>query len=212
MSYRMHVLKRKQPFKVENGFFLCISSALCLGPWAVKRHWKETVGHHGFLCAYPEATSFLSWSVCYSWSRWGLSDPCQEQYSPILWHAIPAGTTFTSDDWALFFFPSPNLWKEVVLTVALARFLLSSYVMSLCEEISVTKSEEPTAIGDSMGHWWPNHFNSEPNAPPERPGPVVACFTTINAPKKRKRSSRHVAKVLLRLLFIWWENILMPLN
>lgn len=110
-----------------------------------------------------------------------------------------------------FFFLSPNLWKEVVLTVALARFLLSSYVMALCEEISVTKSEEPTASGDSVRHWWTNHFNSEPNAPPERPGPVVTCFTTINAPKKRKRSSSYVANVLLRL-FIRWENILMPLN
>lgn len=51
------------------------------------------------LCVYPEATSILSGCVYYCWSPlesiwvvgFGHSDPCQEQYSFLLWHGYSAG-------------------------------------------------------------------------------------------------------------------------
>lgn len=152
MSYCMHVLKRKQPFKVENGFFcvcfLCslfrpMSSETPLkgdsrSPWiSVRVPWALSLECVLFLesmgVVWPVPRAILSHPVA--------RHPCWHHFH--IWWLSP-----------FFFSLSPNLWKEVVLTVALARFLLSSsYVMALCEEISVTKSEEPTAIGDSVRHW-----------------------------------------------------------
>lgn len=76
-------------------------------------------------CTYPEMTSFLSGSACYSWSGSGLSGPCQQQRSLIRWHGFSAGITLgdnLSDLMTKPFFLS-NSQKELVLMKASARFL-----------------------------------------------------------------------------------------